>query len=70
MSILYAPIVGNRSPGFYEEGGSIYITIPYEHNRAINSTQVKGMALKIRSIQNEYDPTNGTTPKIIGDDYD
>lgn len=63
MSTLYAPIVGNRSPGFYEEDGSIYITVPYEHNRAVSSTQVSGMALKIRSIQNEYDPTEGVTPQ-------
>lgn len=55
MAKLYPPIISGTLPAFYlEESGTdrfIKITVPFSMNRAVSKIQVKGFALKIKTVQ-------------------
>ena len=56
MAQLYPPIISGTLPAFYLENSnldrSIKITVPFTMNRAVSASQVKGFALKIKTVQN------------------
>ncbi len=56
MAKLYPPIINGTLPAFYSEivgaNREIKITIPFTMNRAVSPIQVKGFALRIKTVQN------------------
>ena len=56
MTKLYPPIISGTLPAFYLENSnldrSIKITVPFTMNRAVSAAQIKGFALKIKTVQN------------------
>lgn len=59
MVKLYPPIISGTLPAFYLDMNSldrsIKITVPFTMNRSVSANQVKGFALKIKTVQNsEY----------------
>lgn len=56
MAKLYPPIISGTLPAFYLENSnldrSINITVPFTMNRAVSAAQIKGFALKIKTVQN------------------
>lgn len=51
MAKLFPPILEGTIPAFYSENGIVKITIPFSMNRAVNAVQVKGLVLKIKTVQ-------------------
>ena len=51
MAKLLPPLLEGIVPAFYSENGIVKITIPFSLNRAVSKTQVKGLALKIKTVQ-------------------
>lgn len=51
MAKLLPPIVENITPAFYSKNGMVLITIPFFMNRAVNSDNISGIAVKIKSVQ-------------------
>lgn len=52
MAKLFPPLIEGAIPAFYpEENGIVKITIPFSMNRAVGSVQVKGFALKAKTVQ-------------------
>lgn len=51
MAKLFPPIVEGTIPAFYSEGGVVKITIPFSLNRTVSRAQIKGIALKIKTVQ-------------------
>ena len=51
MAKLFPPILEGTIPAFYSENGIVKITIPFSMNRAVSAVQVKGLALKIKTVQ-------------------
>lgn len=56
MAKLYPPIISGTLPAFYLENSdldrSAKITVPFTMNRAVSAAQIKGFALKIKTVQN------------------
>ena len=48
---LYPPIIGSTIPAFYEENGTVKITVPFSMNRAVSAGSVAGFKLKIKTVQ-------------------
>ena len=50
---LYPPIISSSIPAFYKENGgtSAKIDVPFSMSRAVDSSQVSGFALKIKTVQ-------------------
>jgi hypothetical protein len=48
MSKLYPPSIEGVIPAFHEEG----LVIPFVMNKTVSRNQVKGFAIKIKSIHN------------------
>jgi hypothetical protein len=44
------PVIEGTLPAFYDN----FITIPFEMNRAVNINDIKGMSLKIKTVQSNY----------------
>ena len=52
---LYPPTISSSIPAFYEENGTVTITVPFSMNRAVSKSNVKNFALKIKTAQsNSY----------------
>ena len=51
MSKLFPPILGDIIPAFYSENGIVKITIPFSMNRAVSQSQIKGLVLKVKTVQ-------------------
>lgn len=51
MAKLFPPLVNGVIPAFYEEDGTVKITVPFSLNRAVSKIQIKGIALKIKTVQ-------------------
>lgn len=69
MVKLYPPIISGTLPAFYLENSNldriIKITVPFTMNRAVSAAQIKGFALKIKTVQNsEYLYTAQTFDKV------
>lgn len=56
MAKLYPPIISGTLPAFYLEESNmdriIKITVPFTMNYSVSPTQIKGFALKIKTVQN------------------
>ena len=56
MAQLYPPIISGTLPAFYLDNSNldrtIKITVPFTMNRAVSPKQIKGFALKIKTVQN------------------
>ena len=54
MAKLYPPIISGTLPAFYLENSdldrSAKITVPFTMNRAVSAAQIKGFALKIKTV--------------------
>lgn len=52
MAKLFPPVIEGIVPAFYEnENGDIVVTIPFSMNRAVSQSQVKGLAVKVKTVQ-------------------
>ena len=52
MAKLLPPLIEATIPAFYSEGtGMVSITIPFSMNRAVNQADVKGLSIKIKTVQ-------------------
>ena len=52
MAKLFPPVIEGIVPAFYqEEDGNIAVTIPFSMNRAVSQSQVKGLAVKVKTVQ-------------------
>lgn len=52
MAKLFPPIIEGIVPAFYDnENGMIEVVIPFSMNRAVSQIQVKGLAVKIKTVQ-------------------
>ena len=53
MARLFPPVIEGIVPAFYdnEENGMIEVVIPFSMNRAVSQIQVKGLAVKIKTVQ-------------------
>lgn len=52
MAKLFPPVIEGIVPAFYqEEKGNIVVTIPFSMNRAVSQSQVKGLAIKVKTAQ-------------------
>lgn len=50
MDKTLPPVIEGTLPAFYDN----FITIPFEMNRAVNINDIKGMSLKIKTVQSNY----------------
>lgn len=67
MSRLNPPTVGAQIPGFYTNSlDKTKLTVYFELSRSVNTQDIQGMSLKMRTIQNEVDVVNNT-PIITSD---
>lgn len=48
---LYPPTIGSTIPAFYEEQGAAVIAVPFSMNRAVETSDVWGFRLKIKTVQ-------------------
>lgn len=52
---LYPPTISSSIPAFYDQNGTVVITVPFTMNRAVSRSQISGFALKIKTAQsNNY----------------
>ena len=51
MAKLYPPVIANTIPAFYEEDGTVKITVPFSMSRAVSESQIEGFRLKIKTAQ-------------------
>lgn len=51
MAKLLPPLIEGTIPAFYSENGMVKITIPFSMNRAVSASQVKGFAIRIKTVQ-------------------
>lgn len=51
---LYPPTIASSIPAFYEENGTVKITVPFSMNRAVSQSQVGGFSLKIKTAQSNF----------------
>ncbi len=53
MAKLFPPVIEGIVPAFYQEekNGNIAVTIPFSMNRAVSQSQVKGLAVKVKTVQ-------------------
>lgn len=62
---LYPPTLSASIPAFYEEDGTVTITVPFVMNKTVSPDEVTEFALKIKNIQtNTYITTLYTSPRI------
>lgn len=67
MAKLYPPQIEGTIPGFYTEGKYTILTIPFVMNQAVSKSEVKKIAVKVKSILNNEVLFTETTTTI---DYD
>ena len=48
---LYPPTISGSLPAFYSDGGTARIAVPFSMNKAVNSSEIKGLSLKIKTVQ-------------------
>ena len=55
MAKLYPPYIEGTLPAFYlDDGGDGKLTIPFAHNRAINTeAEISSFSIKVKSVQND-----------------
>ena len=54
MAKLYPPYIEGTLPAFWlDEEGNGTITIPFALNKAVSSADIKGMYVKIKTVQND-----------------
>jgi len=51
MTKLYPPTINENIPAFYEENGTVKITVPFSMNRAVLKDEINGFILKIKTVQ-------------------
>lgn len=52
MAKLFPPLIEGTLPAFYSEGdGAVKITVPFSLNRSVSQFQIKGLSLKIKTVQ-------------------
>ena len=51
MGKLYPPVIANTIPAFYEENGTVKITVPFSMSRAVSKNQIEGFQLKVKTAQ-------------------
>jgi len=51
MAKLYPPTINENIPAFYEENGTVKITVPFSMNRAVLKDDISGFILKIKTVQ-------------------
>lgn len=57
---LYPPIIGTRIPAFQQDyEDNLFITVPFENNRAVSRSDIITIALKLKTITNDYRTING-----------
>lgn len=61
MGKLAPPLLEGTIPAFYSENGIAKLAIPFSMNRAVSKIQVKGISIKIKTIQGTVDKFLGTT---------
>ena len=62
---LYPPTVGSSIPAFYNEDGTVIITVPFSMSRAVSADSVGGFSLKIKTAQsNAYLETLTTSDSV------
>jgi hypothetical protein len=62
---LLPPIIEGTIPAFYSENGMVKITIPFSINRAVSNAQIKGLALKVKTVQSSSYLFTSTTTNLI-----
>ena len=66
MAKLFPPVIEGIVPAFYDNSkGEISITLPFTMNRAVSQSQVKGLAIKIKTVQSSNYLYTGTTEDIF-----
>jgi hypothetical protein len=54
MAKLYPPYIEGVLPAFcLDANGDGEITIPFANNKAVSTTDIGGMAIKVKSVQND-----------------
>lgn len=52
MAKLFPPLIEGTVPAFYSEGdGAVKITVPFSLNRGVSKKDIKGLVLKIKTVQ-------------------
>lgn len=53
MAKLFPPVIEGIVPAFYQEekNGNIAVVIPFSMNRAVSQSQVKGLVVKVKTVQ-------------------
>lgn len=69
---LYPPVIGASIPAFYNNNGTVVITVPFSMSRAVSASSVYSFSLKIKTAQsNSYITTlysdANSTESFIGE---
>lgn len=52
---LYPPTISGSLPAFYDENGTAKIAVPFSMNRAVNTNEIGGFKLKIKTVQSNIE---------------
>lgn len=64
MAKLFPPLIEGTIPAFYSENGIVKITIPFSLNKSVSPISVKGLSLKIKTVQ-----SSSYLYSIVQEDY-
>lgn len=71
MAKLFPPVIEGIVPAFYDnDEGKIVIVLPFAMNRAVSQSQVKGLAIKIKTVQSSNYIYTGKTTDILNFDLE
>lgn len=57
---LYPPTIGNRIPAFQQDyDNNLFITVPFQNNRSVARADIITIALKLKTITNDFRTING-----------
>lgn len=66
MAKLFPPVIEGVVPAFYDnDEGKISIILPFTMNRAVSQSQVKGLAIKIKTVQSSNYIYTGTVTNTL-----
>lgn len=51
MGKLFPPLIEGAIPAFYNDNGTVLLTVPFSMNRAVSPAEVGGLVLKIKTVQ-------------------
>ena len=49
MLKLYPPNIQSTLPSFYEEKGTVKLTVPFSMNKSVSASQVSAVTLKLKT---------------------